>query len=96
MEDGLETVTTGEARQQLADLINRAAFGGERVILTRRGKRVAALISIEDLELIEALDFDDDPSDEPNAEGRTYLRAEDDPVLAAIWDNDEDAVYDNL
>jgi hypothetical protein len=25
-----------------------------------------------------------------------YLSADDDPVLAKIWDNDEDAVYDSM
>ena len=27
---------------------------------------------------------------------RNYLTAEDDPVLARLWDNEEDAVYDDL
>ena len=27
---------------------------------------------------------------------RTFLRAEDYPVLAAIWDNEDDAAYDDL
>lgn len=49
------TVTTTEARDQFAELLNRAAYGGERVVLTRRGKELAALISIEDLRLLERL-----------------------------------------
>jgi antitoxin (DNA-binding transcriptional repressor) of toxin-antitoxin stability system len=32
------------------------AFGGERVVLTRHGKRVAAVVPIEDLELLESLE----------------------------------------
>ncbi len=27
---------------------------------------------------------------------KTYLSAEDDPVLAELWDNDDDAVYDSM
>jgi hypothetical protein len=27
---------------------------------------------------------------------KTYLSAEDDPVLAELWDNDDDAVYDSV
>ena len=27
---------------------------------------------------------------------RPHLSAEDDPVLAEIWDNDDDAVYDSM
>jgi hypothetical protein len=28
--------------------------------------------------------------------GRPYLTAEEDPVLAKLWDNDADAVYDSM
>ena len=45
-----------EARESLSTTVNRVAFGGERVVLTRHGKRVAAVVPIEDLELIEALE----------------------------------------
>lgn len=33
---------------------------------------------------------------DPPRRQRTFLRAEDYPVLAAIWDNEYDAVYDSL
>lgn len=33
---------------------------------------------------------------EPVAERHTVLRAEDYPVLAELWDNEDDAVYDDL
>ncbi|MGH2446904.1 MAG: type II toxin-antitoxin system Phd/YefM family antitoxin [Candidatus Limnocylindria bacterium] len=45
-----------EAREDFSTTVNRVAFGGERVVLTRRGRRVAAVVPIEDLELIEALE----------------------------------------
>lgn len=45
-----------EARGEFSDLINRAAFGGERVLLTRHGKSVAAIVPVDDLELLEALE----------------------------------------
>jgi len=45
-----------KARQQLADVLNRVAYGGERVVVERRGKGVAAVIPVEDLELLEALE----------------------------------------
>lgn len=44
------------ARDHLSDVINRAAYGKERVILTRRGKQVAAVVPIEDLELLQKLE----------------------------------------
>ncbi len=42
-----------EARARLADLANRVAYGGERVVLTRHGRPFVALISAEDLSLLE-------------------------------------------
>ena len=45
-----------EARESFSTTVNRVAFGGERVVLTRHGRRVAAVVPIEDLELLEALE----------------------------------------
>lgn len=46
----------GNKEQGFADAINRAAFGNERVLLRRRGRAVAAVVHIEDLRLLEALE----------------------------------------
>ncbi len=47
----------GKKEQEgFADAINRAAFGKERVLLRRRGRAVAAVVPIEDLRLLEALE----------------------------------------
>lgn len=43
-------------RDDMADPINRAAYGGERVILTRRGEGIAAIVSMDDLALLEELE----------------------------------------
>lgn len=40
----------------LAELCNRVAYGGERLVITRRGKSRAALVSVEDLKLLQALE----------------------------------------
>ncbi len=40
-----------QARAELADLINRVVYGGERVVVTRHGKPLVALVSAADLEL---------------------------------------------
>jgi len=45
-----------KAREQFADIINRVSYRGERVVLERRGKGVAALVPVEDLQLLEALE----------------------------------------
>jgi prevent-host-death family protein len=49
-------ITTSTARTEFADILNRAAYGGERVILHRHKKPVAAVVPIEDLELLEQLE----------------------------------------
>lgn len=49
-------VSTVDARSQLSEIINRAAFGKERLILTRRGKEIVAVVPIEDVKLLEALE----------------------------------------
>ena len=49
-------ISTVDARKHFADLVNKVAYGHESVILTRRGKKVAALVSIEELELIQKLE----------------------------------------
>jgi prevent-host-death family protein len=60
----MTTISAEEARNQFAELLNRAAYGHERTIVTRRGKRLAAIVSIEDLDLLEAiLDEIEDRSD---------------------------------
>jgi prevent-host-death family protein len=49
-------VSAAEARSEFSDIINRASFGKERVVLTRHGKELAAVVPIEDLELLERLE----------------------------------------
>lgn len=44
-----------QARAELADLINRVVYGSERVVVTRHGKPLVALVSAADLERLEAL-----------------------------------------
>ncbi|EST22468.1 hypothetical protein N566_26595, partial [Streptomycetaceae bacterium MP113-05] len=42
-----------QARAELADLINRVVYGGERVVVTRHGRPLVALVSAIDLERLE-------------------------------------------
>lgn len=49
-------MTTVAAREHFSEVINRAAYSKERIILTRRGKNLVAVIPLEDLELLEALE----------------------------------------
>jgi prevent-host-death family protein len=49
-------LSVSEAREDFADLVNRVAYRGERVRVMRRGREVAAIVPIEDIELIERLE----------------------------------------
>lgn len=42
-----------QARADLAELVNRVGYSGERVVLTRHGKALAALVPVADLEALE-------------------------------------------
>lgn len=49
-------IPAGRARQDFAETVNRVAYGGERIVLHRRGRNLAALIPLEDLALLEELE----------------------------------------
>ncbi|MBA3721361.1 MAG: type II toxin-antitoxin system Phd/YefM family antitoxin [Parachlamydiaceae bacterium] len=49
-------MNSSQAREHFPELVSEAAFAKKRFIITRRGKNLAAVIPIEDLEMIEALE----------------------------------------
>ena len=49
-------MTVADAERNLVRTVERVAEGRERVTLTSEGKPVAAIVSAEDLELLEALE----------------------------------------
>ena len=51
------TIQLVELRNRLGDTINEITYTGRRLTITRNGKPAAALICIEDLELLEALEL---------------------------------------
>jgi prevent-host-death family protein len=51
-----EPLSTTAARDSFAKVVNRAAYGKERVVLARRGKPLVAVVPIEDVELLEGLE----------------------------------------
>ena len=51
----MKRISVVELRQFLADILNRAEYLGERTVIHRRDKDAAAIISIEDLHLLERL-----------------------------------------
>lgn len=51
----MKNVTTAEARKNLSELLSRAAYGGERFVVTRHGKELVAIVPVEDLNLLDRL-----------------------------------------
>ncbi len=49
-----ESVGTYEAKTHLSEYLNRVRYGGERIVIERHGKPVAALVSTEDLARLES------------------------------------------
>lgn len=47
------TMTTVDAKENFTDLINHVSHSKERVILTRRGKDIVAIIPLEDLQFLD-------------------------------------------
>ena len=51
----MDRLSIAEARKDFAEIINRAAYTRERTVITRRDADVAAIVSIEELRLLDAL-----------------------------------------
>jgi len=50
-------MTMTAARRELSEAVNKLVYGnGEPIVLSRRGKDLAAIVPIEDLQLIEELE----------------------------------------
>ena len=50
------SIDTSVARDSLADILNRVSYSKERIVICRHGKDMAALVPIEDLMFLEALE----------------------------------------
>ncbi|MFI2781383.1 type II toxin-antitoxin system Phd/YefM family antitoxin [Streptomyces sp. ALB3] len=61
-----------QARADLAELINRVVYGGERVVVTRHGKPLVALVSAADLQRLE------------NAEAAAQEEAAEEQVISSV------------
>lgn len=51
-----EERSLSEAREHISDITNKVAHAGKRIVITKNGKRVAAIISIEDLDVLERIE----------------------------------------
>lgn len=77
--DGQASVSVSQARDDFAELVNRAAYKDQRVIVTRRGRAIAAIVPIEDVAYLERLEdeYDLKTADEARAEGGELIPWED-------------------
>ena len=49
-------LAAGEVRQNFSDVVGKVEYGKERVVVSRNGRKAAAVVPIEDLDLLEALE----------------------------------------
>ncbi len=49
----MEPISTADARRKIAELVNRAAYGGERFVVTRHGKELVAIVPLADVTLLD-------------------------------------------
>lgn len=52
----MSKISTAEIRSSFADVLNRASYAKERVTITRHGRNIAAIVPIEDVEMLEAIE----------------------------------------
>jgi len=52
----MKRINASAVREDFAEILNQVAYAGERIILHRRGKNVAAIVSIADLQLLQDLE----------------------------------------
>ncbi|WP_009633783.1 type II toxin-antitoxin system Phd/YefM family antitoxin [Synechocystis sp. PCC 7509] len=67
-----------EARDNLSDLVERVGYGQERIMLEQHGKPVAVIVSLEDINRLEA--FED-----ANASALRKLKQEKDELMLSLF-----------
>lgn len=78
----MEAMNVVEARRNFSELVTRVAYGGSRVIVERRGRPLAALISARDLARLEAWEREHDTAQDRRAAALAQARAVRDAILA--------------
>ncbi len=73
---------TAEVKARLSEFVSRILVRGDRVIVARRGRPVAALVGLDDLRRLEAMD----------AQQATSASPEHHPIMAAFgaWSGTDD------
>lgn len=77
-------VSVAEARRDLAGILNRVSFSKDRVVITRHDADVAAVVSIDELRLLDALIEKYEDEIDIAESGEALLEAREDRVS---WDD---------
>ena len=85
-EDGRIYIGSAELRERLSELLSMVKFQDQRFIVERHGKPVAAVVPVEDLDSLEALEDEAD---------RETLRQLDDDAEAVPLDEMEGEAFDD-
>lgn len=78
-------VGTRQAKAHLSEYLDRAAKDGERIVVERDGEPVAALVSIDDLRRLEALDAPTSEEDSLEAREARFRRSMEEAGLITRW-----------
>lgn len=49
-------LSVSDVRDDFAEVVNRVAYRGERIVINRRGKDIVAMVPVEDVAMLEALE----------------------------------------
>lgn len=49
-------LNVSDVRDDFAEVVNRVAYRGERIVINRRGKDIVAMVPVEDVAMLEALE----------------------------------------
>lgn len=56
----MASIPVSKARDEMKDLVNRVAYGKERIYLTSHDKKMVAIVPLEDIEALEAMEDKED------------------------------------
>ncbi len=52
----MDKISVSDARKDFAEIVNKARYGGERIIIQRQGKDCVAIVPMSDLKTIEFIE----------------------------------------
>lgn len=77
-------VAASTARKAFSETLNRVSYGGERILLRRHGRDLAAIVPVEDLAILEAIEDRDDVQEARERLAATRAKGERRVSLAAV------------